>query len=161
MNVSEALIDIRHKINDRDEVGLSNEEILAYFNEAIQFIAQYLAGINSPILLQDMTISSASGVTLPENFIKMAGIFPVKVTGRTAKPIGTPPVTIRMFVGFGRADMNEDVPIANEALIRVAIRLAAIYANNQQELDVTQDKVLLADLQNAIVAAVGGGVATQ
>ena len=156
MNVSEALIEIRNKINDRDEVGLANEEILAYFNEAIQYISQFLAAVNSPVLLQDLTISSAAGVTLPENYIKMAGIFPVKVTGRTAKPIGTPPITIRIFVGFGRADMNEDVPLANEALVRVAIRLAAVYANNQQELDITQDKALLSDLQNAILLAVGG-----
>ena len=54
--------------------------------------------------------------------------------------------------------MNEEVPLNNEALIRVAIRLAAIYAQNQQELDITQDKGLLADFQNAIMAAVGNAV---
>ena len=68
MNVSEALIEIRNKTNDRDEVGLDNEELLAYFNEAIQYISQYLAAANSPVLLQDMTISSATA-QLPDNFI--------------------------------------------------------------------------------------------
>ena len=157
MNVSEALIEIRNKTNDRDEVGLSNEELMAYFNEAIQFISQYLAGINSPVLLQDFTISTATA-TLPDNFIKLAGIFPVKITGNIVKPLGTTPTTIRIFAGFERADMNEEVPIKNEALIRVAIRLASIYAQNQHELDVTQDKGLLVDLQNAIAAAVGSTV---
>jgi len=160
MNVSEALIEIRNKINDRDEVGLANEEILAYFNEAIQFISQFLVSVDSPLMLQDLTINAATG-TLPANFIKMAGIFPVKITGRTVKLLDSPPITLRYFGGFDRADMNEDVPLKNEALVRVAIRLAAIYANNQQELDVTQDKALLADLQNAILAAVGAEPAQQ
>lgn len=154
MNVSEALIDIRHKINDRDEVGLSNEELLAYFNEAVQYISQFLISVNSPVMLKDLTINAATG-TLPVDYIKMAGIFPVKVTGRSVKLLDTPPVTLRYFGVFDRAEMNEDVPLKNEALIRVAIRLAAIYANNQQELDITQDKALLADLQNAILSAVG------
>ena len=156
MNVSEALIEIRNKINDRDVVGLVNEELLAYFNEAIQYISQYLAAANSPVLLQDMTISSATA-QLPDNFIKLAGIFPVKITGNTVKVL-EPPQTIRFYAGFERADMNEEVPLNNEALIRVAIRLAAIYAQNQQELDITQDKGLLADFQNAIMAAVGNAV---
>lgn len=154
MNVSEALIEIRNKTNDRDEVGLSNEELLAYFNEAIQYISQYLAAANTPVLLQDITITTATA-TLPDNFIKLAGIFPVKITGNTIALLDTPPQTIRFYAGFGRVDMNEEVPLVNEALIRVAIRLAAIYVQNQQELDVTQDKGLLNDLQNAIIAAVG------
>lgn len=152
--VSEALIEIRNKINDRDEVGLSNEELLAYFNEAIEFISQYLAAANTPVLLHDTTITTATA-TLPDNFIKLAGIFPVTITGNTIALLDTPPQTIRYYAGFGRADMNEEVPLVNEALVRVAIRLAAIYANNQQALDVTQDKSLLNDLQNAIMAAVG------
>jgi len=157
VNVSEALIEIRNKTNDRDEVGLDNEELLAYFNEAIQYISQYLAAANCPVLLQDMTISSATA-TMPDNFIKLAGIFPVKITGNTVKLLETPPQTIRIYKGFDKAEMNGEVPLTNEALTRVAIRLAAIYVQNQQELDVTQDKGLLADMQNAIMAAVGSTV---
>ena len=158
MNVSSALSEIINKINDRDSVGLDDTELLAYLNEAIQFISQYLAAVNSPVLLQDVTISSATG-TLPDNFIKLAGVYPVKITGYSIKLLETPPQTIRMFVGYGNAAASGDVPLTSEALIRVAIRLAAIYANNQQELDISQDKALLADLQNAIMAAVGGATA--
>lgn len=160
MNVSVALSEIRKRINDRDEVGLDTEEILSYFNEAIQYISQYLASVNSPVLLQDVTISNSTD-TLPDNFIKLAGIFPVKITGHTIRVLGTPPVTVRMYVGIDKVGANDEVPLTNEALIRVAIRLAAIYANNQQELDITQDKALLADLQGAILSAVGGVVQQQ
>ena len=154
MNVSEALIEIRNKTNDRDEVGLSNEELLAYFNEAIQFISQYLAAANSPVLIQELSVSTA-GMALPENFIKTAGVFPVRITGNTIQSVDDTATTIRCYIGFGRADMMDEVPLTNEALTRVAIRLATIYANNQQELDVTQDKALLAELQQSILAAVG------
>ncbi|MBR1494258.1 MAG: hypothetical protein IJ601_04335 [Acidaminococcaceae bacterium] len=158
MIVSEALIEIRNKINDRDEVGLSNEELLAYFNEAIQFISQYLTAADSPILIQEITVSTA-GIPLPENFIKTAGIYPVKITGNTIQSMDETATTIRCYIGFGRADMNEEVPLHNEALTRVAIRLATIYANNQQELDITQDEKLLAEFQSAILSAIGGNKA--
>ena len=57
---------------------------------------------------------------------------------------------------IAKAEMNGEVPLYNEALVRVAIRLAAVYVQNQQELDITQDKGLLADFQQAILAAIGG-----
>ena len=155
MNVSEALIEIRNKTNDRDEVGLDNEELLAYFNEAIQFISQYLAAANSPVLIHESTITTAT-VALPDNFIKLAGIYPVKSTGQQMKLLDTPPQVIRYYANIAKAEMNGDIPLYNEALIRVAIRLAAVYVQNQQELDITQDKGLVADFQQAIIAAVGG-----
>ena len=155
MNVSEALIEIRNKTNDRDEVGLDNEELLAYFNEAIQFISQYLAAANSPVLIHESTITTAT-VALPDNFNNLAGIYPVKSTGQQMKLLDTPPQVIRYYANIAKAEMNGDIPLYNEALIRVAIRLAAVYVQNQQELDITQDKGLVADFQQAIIAAVGG-----
>jgi hypothetical protein len=156
MNVSEAIIAVRHRINDRDEVGLDNEEILSYLNSAIQYICQALATANAPVLVDDLTINSATA-TLPKNFIKLAGIFPTKITGNTIKLLDTPPQTIRYFTAYGWPDMNGEMPFEQDALNEVAVQMAAIYANNQQELDVSQDKALFGEFTTAILAAAGIG----
>jgi len=160
MNVSEALREIRNKTNDRDEVGMDDEELLAYFNEAVTFISNYLVSINSPIMIQEIEVST-EGTTLPADYIKPAGLYPVRITGNTIQSLEDGPVTMRCFVGYPKTPLDGEIVVRNEGLIRAAIRLASIYVSNQQELDVSQDKVLLAELQNAILAAVGAPVPTQ
>lgn len=156
MNVSEALIAIRHKTNDRDEVGNSNEELLAYLNEAIQYVSQYLIGVNSPTMVQEMAIgeNDSSEVDLPANFVKFCGTFPARITGDKIELLEAPPVKLRYFVSYPIVEMDGEMPFHHDELNQIAVRLACIYVNNQQELDVQQDQALLTAIQDSIMAAI-------
>ena len=57
MLVDVAINQIRDKINDRDEVGLDDNEILSYLNEAIQYVSSFLVGAGSPLVINDLTLT--------------------------------------------------------------------------------------------------------
>lgn len=157
MLVDVAINQIRDKINDRDEVGLDDNEILSYLNEAIQYISSFLVGAGSPLFLNDLTLTETE-TALPKEFVRTAGKFPIKITGSTIKTLDDPPVTIRYFANTKRVELDDDMPFQQMVLNQVCIKLAAIYCQNQQALDVSQDKALLNEINQAIAAAVNGPV---
>jgi len=156
MNVSEALSEIRSKTNDRDEVGNSDDELLSYLNEAIQYVSQYLVAAGAPMLVEDMTIAAnaSTEVDLPPNFVKFCGTFPARITGKTIKLLEAPPMTLRYFVSYPMVEMDSEMPFHHAELNQAAVRLACIYVSNQQELDVQQDQALMGAIQESILAAI-------
>ena len=73
MYVSEALQDLRFKIHDKDIIEMTDDELVNCLNEAIQYVSAFLVGRNSPIMVKDMEVTDEE-TTLPENFVKTAGI---------------------------------------------------------------------------------------
>lgn len=157
MLVDVALKQIRDKINDRDEVGLDDVELLTYLNEAIVYVSNFLVGAASPMNLHDLTLTEES-TPMPKEFVRTAGRFPIRITGDKIELLDDPPVTIRYFANVGQVDFGDDMPFQQDALNRIAIKLAAIYAQNQEQLDVTQDKSLVAELAQAVASASNGPV---
>ena len=84
MLVTQAIQEIRNKINDRDCVGLDDSELLSYLNEAIQQISSYLISVNSPTMIKELTIEDENEIELPQNFVKTAGNYPLKITANKA-----------------------------------------------------------------------------
>lgn len=152
MEVSEALTEIRNKINDRDEVGLDDEEILSYLNEAIQYIYNVLIGSRSPIIVEEMEITE-NEVNVPSNFAKFAGGFPIRRTNNRLVLLDEPPLKIRYFKTIPALEIDDDMPFDYYTLNQVAIKLACVYASNQQKLDVTTDKALLDEINTSIITA--------
>lgn len=95
---------------------------------------------------------------LPENFLKTCGTFPIKITGNTIELLDEPPLKIRYTAGISRVSYVDDMPFTHEALNQFIVKLATIYALNQEELDVSQDKALLGELQASIASAIGAAV---
>lgn len=155
MLVDVAINQIRDKINDRDEVGLDDNEILSYLNEAIQYISSFLVGAGSPLLVNNLTLTEKA-TTMPKEFIRTAGSFPIKTTGHTIELLDDPPVTIRYFANVPRVEMDGDMPFTQLALNQICIKLAAIFCENQEELDVSQDNALLQGFNQAIATAISG-----
>lgn len=165
MNVSEALADIRFKIHDTDVIEMTNEELLICLNEAIQYVASYLIGANSPAIVANMIVSEEE-TTLPVNFVKTAGVFPIVVTGNTMRWLDYEEgqtMKLRYFASCEPVLETDEMPFKHDALNQITIKLAAIYAGNQLEAEVSQDKALLDEINAAIAQAafgVAGGGAT-
>ena len=165
MNVSEALDNIRAKIHDEDTIAMTDEELLVCLNEAIQYVAAFLVGRNSPIMVKDIEVNEEE-TELPENFVKTAGVYPVKITGNTMKWLeyegpdeeeGTVPfIKIRYFATCPAVTINDEMPFAHDALNQTTIKLAAIYCGNQLENEIAQDKALLDEINAALAASIGG-----
>lgn len=155
MLVIDAIYDIRNKINDRDEIGMDDEELLSYLNEALQYISSYLVGANSPLMVKEVVISE-NKYQMPDDFIRFVGTLPIKTTGTEVTLLDEPPLKARYFASVSSVGINDDMPFKQVALNQVAIKLAGIYAQNQQGLNVQQDKALLDELNASIAAAISG-----
>lgn len=155
MLVIDAIYDVRNKINDRDEIGLDDEELLSYLNEALQYVSSYLVSANSPLMVKEVIISDDK-YQMPDDFIRFVGTLPIKTTGTEVTLLDEPPLKARYFASVSSVGINDDMPFKQTALNQVAIKLAGIYAQNQQGLNVQQDKALLDELNASIAAAISG-----
>lgn len=161
MNVSDALADIRFKIHDTDVIEMTDEELLICLNEAIQYVSSYLIAANSPAIVADMVVE-AEETELPVNFVKTAGIFPIKVTGNVMRWLDYEEgetMNLRYFASCETVSETDAMPFDHDALNQITIKLAAIYAGNQLEAEIAQDKALLDEINMAIAQAAGSGLA--
>lgn len=159
MLVDVAINQIRDKINDRDEVGLDDNELLSYLNEAIQYVSSFLVGADSPMLVNNLTLTDKE-TAMPKEYVRTAGKFPIKITGRTIELLDDPPVTIRYFANVPHVELDDDMPFTQQALNQICIKLAAVFCENQEELDVSQDNALLQGFNQAIMTAINGPTVT-
>ena len=65
-----------------------------------------------------------------------------------------PPVKVKYFVTADKVKATSTMPFTQLALNQVAIKLASIYAQNQQSLNIQQDKALLDEINGAIAGAI-------
>lgn len=158
MLVTEAITEIRNKINDRDAVGLDDSELLSYLNEAVQWISAYMIGAYAPDLVREEIVDDDE-FTLPINFARFCGNYPVKRTGLTAELLVEPPMKVRYFVSYPTLTEDDEMPFNHIALTQIAIKKACEYAQNQEKLDIQQDKMLESELSQAVAMSMGVGEA--
>ena len=154
MLVTQAIQEIRNKINDRDCVGLDDSELLSYLNEAIQQISSYLISVNSPTMIKKLTIEDENEIELPQNFVKTAGNYPLKITANKACTAFWP-MNVRYFASYAPVSMSDELPFSHNAIDVIAIKLACVYATAQQQLDVTQDKSIVDEIIASLASAIG------
>lgn len=163
MNVSEAISTVRSKIHDNDVIEMSNDDILVCLNEALQLISVYLIAADSPLMVNDMTVSAATA-PLPDNFVKTAGGYPIKITQNTMRWLdyeAGKTLKVRYFATAGTVTADGTMPFAHDALNQIAIREAAIYCGNQLEADVSQDMTLTDETKAALSSLLNKAVSGQ
>jgi len=156
MLVSEALTEIRNKINDRDEIGLDTSELLSYLNESVQYIAGLMIKFGCPELVTEI-VATTDSITLPSNFAKFCGNYPIKRTGLTIQLLEDPPMKIRYFASCSLLGESDTMPFNHLALNQLAIKSACILANAQERLDIGQDTTLNQEIMQAIAGSMGAG----
>lgn len=152
MLVKYAIQEVRNKTNDKDEFNLDDNEILSYLNEAIQFIGLHLIAANSPVMLREYMIRERK-FELPEDFVKTAGTYPVRITGNEGDLLGETPCRFRYFAMPPVVSYEDRMPLRKYALNQIAVKIACMHVSAQEQLDISQDKALLDEI-NAAVAGV-------
>lgn len=149
MLVTEAILNIRDKVNDRDVIEYTDEELLNNLKEAAQFVGTYLVSVNSPMAVDEFVIKSEE-FDVPKNYTKSAGYYPIKVTGKKGVLLDKPPLKVRYFATCKDLDFEDEMPYNHEGLWQIMIKLAAIYALNRNEFNVQQDKALLDEVNQQL-----------
>ena len=66
-------------------------------------------------------------------------------------------MNLRYFANSESVMESDDMPFEHEALNQITVKLASIYAGNQLEAEISQDKALLDEINAALAQAAGGG----
>ncbi|MCD7811970.1 MAG: hypothetical protein LUG91_09035 [Ruminococcus sp.] len=153
MLVSSAISRIKAAGHDISE-EYSNEDCIAFLNTAIQQISSLLIAAQYPALVQEVLVRN--GDNLPQNYIKCAGTYPIKMTNNKAVIIDDD-VEAVAFRYWATPDLitadDTELPYSHDAINEVILKGAVILALNENEYDVTQDSSLMSSLQSAIASA--------
>lgn len=138
-----------HDISDE----YSNERCIEFLNTALQQTSSLLISAQYPALVKEVLVRD--GDSLPQNYMKAAGTYPIRMTAGRAEIIdGSNSVRFRYWATPDLLDeLTEELPYPHDAINDVVVRAATILALNENEYDVTQDSNLLTALQNAIASA--------
>ena len=154
MTPNQMLAMVRKLINDEQATGFTTggnleepegtQELLNYLDRAVEEYSKRQAANGDMRLLKTMTVSS--GATLPNDYLAMCGAVPVSITGKTITFYGDESMMpVRYFARLPYVSSylsNADIPYERDQDIAICA-LAAIYALNKHEYNVSQDLMLL------------------
>lgn len=155
--VNDVLIRVRQRVNDTNKTSYSDEELMGYLNDSINFLSSELIGIKDPEMVKEFTITGAVGTTLPTDFYSFVGAYPVyiksdgKVYHLNSANTGT--VNVRYFAyKTPIAAVADAIPFNNPVYHTVLNQLTSIYALNRNSTGIVQDTQLLDQIRNIIKA---------
>ena len=155
MTRKEILAMVRKLIADEQATGFTEggnleepegtQELENYLNRAVDEYSKRQAGLKDVRLVKETNLSD--GASLPADYIAFCGAMPVRVIGNKIKFYisGVRPIAVRYFARLPYVtDYGDTVQLPYETDQSTAITaLAAIYALNKHEANVSQDLMLL------------------
>lgn len=154
MTPNQMLAMVRKLINDEQATGFTTggnleepegtQELLNYLDRAVEEYSKRQAANGDMRLLKTMMITS--GATLPDDYLAMCGAVPLSITGKTITFYGDESMMpVRYFARLPYVSSYADtanIPYERDQDIAICA-LAAIYALNKHEFNVSQDLMLL------------------
>lgn len=155
MLVKEAINFIRQEVNDETN-EYPDSQLIRYINAAIQQASMILIGKNSYIMTKTTVLQN--GDILPDEFIRFAGNYPLKIDGGIVELLDdVQDLKVKYFaVKKAIQSTDEEIPFKHEVILQFIIEAAAIMAFNHNEFEVSQDNNILAALQNMVGAVCNG-----
>ena len=155
MTPNEMLAMVRKLIADEQATGYTEggnleepegtQELMNYLDRAVDEYSKRQAAQEDMRLLKKMTVSS-SGSTLPDDYLKLCGTVPVEVSDGTVTYYGDEDtMPARYFARLPYVSSygaTASLPYHRDQEIAICA-LAAIYALNKHEYNVSQDLMLL------------------
>jgi len=158
----EMLAMVRRLIADEQATGFTEggnleepegtQELLNYLDRAVDTYSKQQYAVGDVRLLKAITITN--GMTAPDDFLGFAGVVPVQIknrvmTWRYTEYTGEVGYFARLPYVSSYSE-NAELPYDNEQCIKITA-LAAVYALNKHEYDVSQHLLLLGmgSVQNA------------
>lgn len=156
MLVSEAMKNFRYILHDVSG-EYDDRACLLRLNHAAHYVAHALAAMSSPLVATEETLTE--GGSVPDGFLRTCGSYPLRLTGTGVHFLdGSKEMSVRFFrEPAPLTDATEEMPFPLASLNDFTVRLAAMYALNRNEFDVSQDKGLLDELAALAKSALGGG----
>lgn len=134
---------LRDRLSDSLESGYEDAELIAYINDAINFIWHVLIDHDYYEVIGDYTFTGKKEL-VPDDWYRATNQAPIIVRGKEAEVYGNLPQVIRYykrpkFV----SSVSDQMPFDNEAFCDIVIQMVVILAmaNHGFNMDVEQDVV--------------------
>lgn len=152
MKVETAINRIKSAGHDISQ-DLDDYRCLEFLNTSLQQVSSLLIAAQYPALVKEMVVHN--GDELPKNYMKSAGLYPLRMTNGKAEIIdGSESVRFRYWATPEMMALDDkELPYSHDAVNEVVVRGAIILAINEDEYDITQDTALITSLQQAIASA--------
>ena len=154
MTPNQMLAMVRKMINDEQATGFTEggnleepegtQELQTYLDRAVDEYSKRQAAAQDMRLLKTMTVSS--GATLPNDYLALCGNAPINISSKTITFYGDETVMpVRYFARLPYVSTylsNAALPYERDQELAICA-LAAIFALNKHEYNVSQDLMLL------------------
>lgn len=133
---------IRNRLSDSIESGYDDDELIAYFNDAINFMWHVLIDNNYYEVIGDMTFTQKETPT-PADWYKATNQAPLllKNSGKIIECYDELPYDVRyyrrpQFV----STVDDELPWTNEAFPNILAQLTIVFAMSNHEFDMTVEQ---------------------
>ena len=148
MLVSAFLTLLRTRIRDEYKAEYQDSELISYLNDALAYWDSTRVVAGDCLRVKALTVNP--NVTVPTNFAKWAGTFPVYILNGTVYSTDGGSVTCKYYsYSDSFASLNDNINLSNPE-ITVLLQLATIYALNRNQFDVSTDTSLAKALQDVV-----------
>lgn len=151
MLVQEIIDQVREQLHDiTKEHG--DKVLIKYINTAIKSASLNLAKVNSSMVLEEMEV--VTGTVRPANFMRFAGIYPIKITGGKFIVYGTADPQIVRYYAYkpNVKAVSDEVPFDDEAVLLYIEQYTSILAMNRNEFDISNDVQILQNFREELLA---------
>ncbi len=154
MTPNQMIAMLRRYISDEQATGFTDggnleqpegtQELLSYIDRAVDEYSKRQAGLGDLRLMR--TLNVTTGAILPSDFLSLCGVVPITVSDKVITYYGeAPSVPVRYFARLPYVSdygMDSELPYELDQSLSI-ISLAAVYALNKHEYNITQDLMLL------------------
>lgn len=138
---------VQERLSDSLETGYNTDELVAYLNDAINFIWHVLIAHKYYEVLGDITLTAAE-TPLPDDLYKITNQAPVTIQDKKLKCYGSLPQTLRYYKEPPLLrNENSDIPLENWGLLDLATQIMIVLAMSNHGFDMQTES----DFAQAIV----------
>lgn len=138
---------VKERLSDSLETGYNTDELVAYLNDAVNFIWHVLLSHKYFEVIGDITLST-NETTLPDDFYKFTNEAPCIIRNGKIECYGVLPQTLRYYKKVPLIkDENSDLPLKNWGLLDLATQIMIVLAMSNHGFDMQTES----DFAQAII----------
>lgn len=143
---------VQDRLSDSLETGYNTNELIAYLNDAVNFIWHVLINKKYFEVIGDLTLTEKS-TAMPDDWYKVSNMAPIIPREGAIECYGDLPQTVRYYKKPPLIENEEsEIPLQNWGLLDLAVQIMIVLAMSNHGFDMQTES----DFAQAITGMIGG-----
>lgn len=141
---------VKERLSDSLDSGYTTEEMIAYLNDALDFVWHVLLRNGYYECIGDLTLTQEE-TPLPDDYYKSTNQAPVYVKGNKLVCYGALPYTYRYYkeMRFVKTE-NDELPLTNDGLLDIVTQILIIMAMSNHGFDMQMESDFVQAITNLL-----------